>query len=221
MRYIIVIPTAIILLSGCFSDKKVVKSEDNNKTTITTNPKKEIYPIEGLNREQKELYKVVEEYLNRVKSFDVEGIIYMTYPKFFTAFNKNTYRSQILTITNSSNINITNFSTKIKKIGEISKFSKGEFASIEYTSTTKVYLENSRLYNTKSSINTLYSILVRKYGREHIHVDTQSRVVTLIRDEKLLAIKEKFKEWRFIGDNSTYREIYYPKFMPIDILNQI
>ncbi len=226
MRYAILIPVTVALLTGCFSDKKVSKkNKDENLTTRNTidkTPKKEVYPIE-LNSKQKKLYKVVEEYLNRLKSLDVDGIIYMTYPKFFTAFNKSLYRSQILTITNSSNLSIVDFSSKIRQISEIYNFSNGEFAQVEYTSTVKVYLQNSRLYNTKSSINTLYSILVRKYGREHIDVDTQARVVTLTRDEKLLAIKDKLynNEWKFIGDNNTYREIYYQKFMPIDILNQI
>lgn len=221
MRYTTLIPLTVILLSGCFSEKKVVKDENNNTTTTTTKrPDNEVYPIK-LNNRQKIVYKKVEEYLNRLKSLDVEGTISMTYPKFFTVFNKNTYRSQLMTMTNSSNIDIIDFSAKITQIGKIDKFENGEFTTVEYTSTIKVYLKNSRLYNTPQSINTLYSILVRKYGRENIHVDTTTRVVTIIKQEKLLAIKESSKDWKFIGDNQTYRKVYYPRFLPIEILNRI
>lgn len=220
MRYTTVIPLTLILLSGCFSEKKVIKDEENN-ITVTKTPKiEEVYPIK-LNKEQKIVYKATEEYLNRLKSMDIEGTIAMTYPKFFTVFNKNTYRSQLLTMTNSSNIDIVDFSAKITQIGEIDKFNNGEFTTVEYTSTIKIYLKNSSLYNTPQSINTLYSILVRKYGRDNIHVDTTARVVKIIKQEKLLAIKESSRDWKFIGDNQTYREIYYPRFLPIEILNRI
>ena len=145
----------------------------------------------------------------------------MTYPKFFTVFSKRVYRNQILTMTNSSNIEILDFSAKITKVDKVNTFSEGKFAKAGYTSTVKVHLKNNRLYDTKLSLNTLYSILARKYGQKNIHVDIQTRVVTIIKNEKLLAIKENSNDWKFVGDNPTYRELYYPSFLPYDILNKI
>jgi len=218
----------IIFFTGCLGDKtpkeevikEEVKKEPIKKEPIQEVPKKELYPIE-LDEKQKEVYNALELYLNQLKSLDAQSIISMTYPKFFTVFNKNTYRNQILTMTNSSNIDILDFTAKITKIGTVQEFSNGKFAKVAYTSTIQIYLKNSRLYSTQLSINTLYSILVRKYGRKNIHVDTQARVVTIIKNEKLLAIKENPNDWKFIGDNPTYRELYYPSFLPYDILNQI
>jgi len=221
IRYSILIKffllATILFFTGCSKDKTPKKEE---VAPIKKVPKKEIYPIK-LNEKQKEVYKALQLYLNQLKSLDADGIIAMTYPKFFTVFSKNIYRNQILTMANSSNIDIVDFSAKITKIGKVKEFSNGKFTQVGYTSTIKVYLKNSRLYNTELSINTLYSILVRKYGRKSIHVDTKARVVTITKNEKLLAIKENSNDWKFIGDNPTYRELYYPNFLPYEILNQI
>jgi uncharacterized protein YccT (UPF0319 family) len=205
-----------ILLSfiGCLGDK--VPKEEPKKEV----PKKEVYPIE-LDEKQKKVYKALQRYLNQLKALNANNIISMTYPKFFTVFSKRIYRSQILTMTNSSNIEIRNFSAKITKIDKVNTFSEGEFAKVGYNSTVKVHLKNNRLYDTELSLNTLYSILVRKYGRENIHVDIKTRVVTIKKQEKMLAIKENNDDWTFIGDNPTYRERYYPSFLPYDILDKI
>jgi len=223
----LILSTAIFFIGGCFSDKtpkettpkkepKKVIERSEEQTTKT--PPKAFNGIQ-LNENQKPLFNALKRYLNHLKSFDTEGIISMTYPKFFNAIPQRSFRNQIFTMTNSSKIDIVDFSTKITTIGEINSFSKGSFAEVGYNSTIQVYLKESRLYNTESSINTLYSILVRKYGRDKIHVDTQTRVVTIKKSEKMLGIKENGK-WKFIGDNPTYRE-YYPTFLPYDILEMI
>jgi hypothetical protein len=199
---------------GCLKEKTPVKEPTKEV------PKKEVYPME-LDEEQKKLYKALELYLQQLKSLNANNIISMTYPKFFIVFSKSLYKNQILTMTKSSNIEIQDFSAKITKIDKIKKFSEGEFAQVGYTSTVKVHLKNGRLYDTELSINTLFSILVRKYGRENIHVDTKTRVVTIKKQEKMLGIKENHTNWKFIGDNQTYRERYYPSFLPYDILDKI
>lgn len=211
----------ILFFTGCFWDKTTKEEEHIIKEEpIKEVPKKEVYPLE-LDEEQKKVYKVLKLYLYQLKSLNADTIISMTYPKFFTVFSKNIYRNQILTMTNSSNIDIVDFSAKITKIEKVNTFSEGKFAKVGYTSTIKVYLKNDRLYDTELSLNTLYSILARKYGQKNIHVDTQTRVVTITKYEKMLAIKEKPNDWTFIGDNPTYRELYYPSFLPYEILNNI
>ena len=218
MRYSILIKIfflpLMLFFTGCFSDK-TPKEEP-----IAEVPKKEVYPIE-LDQKQKKVYKALQRYLNQLKSLNANNIISMTYPKFFIVFSKNIYRNQILTMTNSSNIEILDFSAKITQVDKVNTFSEGEFAKVGYTSTVKVHLKNNRLYDTELSLNTLYSILVRKYGRENIHVDTKTRVVTIVKNEKLLSIKENSSDWKFVGYNPTYRELYYPSFLPYDILDKI
>jgi len=220
MRYSILIKIfflpLMLFFTGCFSEKIPDKKEE----PIAEVPKKEVYPIE-LDRKQKKVYKALQHYLNQLKSLNANNIISMTYPKFFIAFSKNIYKSQILTMTNSSNVEILDFSAKIIQIDKVNKFSEGEFAKVEYASTVKVHLKNNRLYNTQLSLNTLYSILARKYGQKNIHVDTKTRVVTIRKREKMLSIKESPNDWKFVGDNPTYRQLYYPSFLPYDILDKI
>jgi len=220
MRYSILIKIFILPLmlffTGCFFEKTPDKKEE----PIAEVPKKEVYPIE-LDEKQKKVYKALQLYINQLKSLNANNIIAMTYPKFFTVFSKRIYRSQILTMTNSSNIEILDFSAKITQIDKVNTFSEGKFAKVGYTSTVKVHLKNSRLYDTELSLNTLYSILARKYGQKNIHVDTKTRVVTIKKQEKMLSIKENPNDWKFVGDNPTYRELYYPSFLPYDILDKI
>jgi len=220
MKYFIILLSILLFFAGCFSDKTPPKQEQTTEEV----PKKDI-PEPTITTEDSEksteLYKAFERYLNQLKSLNADNIISMTYPKFFTVFSKKVYKNQILTMTNSSNIDIIDFTAKITKVDKVNTFSEGKFAKVGYTSTIKLYLKNNRLYDTELSLNTLYSILARKYGRKNIHVDIQTRVVTIIKNEKLLAIKENSHGWKFVGDNPTYRELYYPRFLPYDILNTI
>ena len=218
MRYSILLLSLVFFFAGCFGEKTPKEQEIIEE--IKEIPKKEVYPIE-LDEKQKKVYKALQHYINQLKSLNANNIISMIYPKFFTVFSKRIYRSQILTMTNSSNIEILDFSAKITQIDKVNTFSEGKFAKVGYTSTVKVHLKNSRLYDTELSLNTLYSILARKYGRENIHVDIKTRVVTIKKQEKMLTIKENNSDWKFVGDNPTYRKLYYPSFLPYDILDKI
>jgi hypothetical protein len=173
-----------------------------------------------LSREELLLKSSFELYLYQLKSLNSNNIIAMTYPKFFTVFSQRTYGGFLYTMINSSNIDILSFDATINKIEPIQKFSKGTFAKVSHNSIIKLYLKNPELYNTESSLNTLYSILAHKYGAQNIHVDTASRVVTIKRKEKMIAIKEGTSQWKFIGDNPTYRKLY-SSFLPYDILDKI
>jgi len=220
MRYSIVLLSILLLFTGCFSNKTPPKQEQTTEEIPKKNLPDPTTTTEDTEKNT-ELYKAFERYLNQLESLNADNIISMTYPKFFTVFSKKVYKNQILTMTNSSNIDIVDFTAKITKVDKVNTFSEGKFAKVGYTSTIKLYLKNNRLYDTELSLNTLYSILARKYGRKNIHVDIQTRVVTIIKNEKLLAIKENSHGWKFVGDNPTYRELYYPRFLPYDILNNI
>ena len=227
-------------MAGCYWDKppkkeESKKDEPKDKEPKKDEPKKEIIksPVKvetqeesnsssllQLDKKQKELYQSLKIYLSQLEALDTDAIADMTYPKFFSLFNKSTFKNHIYTMINSPHLEIQSFKTKISEIGQVSSFSKGEWSSVEYRSTITIYLQNPELYSTKSSINTLYSILVRKYGRENIYVDTDQRLVKIKKVVKMLAIKERPNSWRFIGDNLEYRKLY-PNFLPSDILNSI
>ena len=215
MRYIIAL-LPLFLFTACFSEKTPPKE-----------PKVEIKPplseeekfLLKLDKEQKELYQSLKLYLFQLKALNTDGIVEMTYPKFFLTFSEYIFRAQIFTMVNSSQIEIKSFNTTILNIGSVEPFSNGSFSNVTYKSVINVYFQNPELYSTESSLNTLYSILVRKYGLENIYVDVEKRLITIKKEVKMLAIKENPNSWKFIGDNPKYRE-FYPNFLPYDILDK-
>ena len=70
------------------------------------------------------------------------------------------------------------------------------------------------------SVRVLNDVLSSKYGKENITVEPKNRTIIIGKEEKLLAIKENEKEWKFIGDNQEYRRLY-PRILPLDILSKI
>ncbi len=232
MQFIVTLISFLIFV-GCSSEeitpkpKEPTKPKEVNETKEPKEPKKEIEVLSqeekfllNLDKEQKVIYQYLKLYLSSLTTLDSDTIVQLTYPKLFLVFDKNTFRRQIITMANSSQITIQSFDTKNIEIGEIQNFSKGSFAKIAYTSIITLHLTNPNLYNTTSSINTLYSILVRKYGREEIYVDVENRLVRITKKVKMLAIKESPNSWKFIGDTPEYRTLY-PSFIPYEILNQI
>ena len=218
----VLLPLTLILLTACISDKepkKEVPKEEPKAEPKKEVPKKETSSL-NLNKRQKVLYKALNLYIQQLKSLNEDNIISMTYPKFFLAFDKNTYKSYIYTMANSSNIQIQSFDANVTDIKEIQSYSEGDFAQVSYKSVIKILFTNPNLYNTKLSLNTLYSILARKYDKKNIFVDVNTRIITIRKKEKILAIKEKNSSWKFVGDNPTYRELY-PNFLPKSILDLI
>jgi len=219
MRSLILILIAFFFIS-CKSSPS--PSKENTESLIeepqTQEEEEEVGSL--LSREELLLKNSLNLYLYQLKSLNSNNIIAMTYPKFFTVFSQRTYRGFLYTMINSSNIDIISFNASIDKIERIEKFSKGKFAKVSHNSIIELYFKNPNLYNTESSLNTLYSILARKYGAQNIHVDTASRTVTIKRRERMIAIKEGTSQWKFIGDNPTYRSLY-SSFLPYDILDKI
>jgi len=218
MRYFIGLLSFFILIS-C-SSEKVPKKEPKKEIKVVVVLSEEEKFLLKFDKKQKDVYQNLKLYLAQLKLLNADKIVEMTYPKFFSTFSEHTFRGQIFTMAHSSQIEIKSFNTKILNIEKVEPFSNGEFAKVNYTSVVIVYFKNPELYSTEKSLNTLYSILVRKYGKKSIYVDVEKRLITITKEVKMLAIKETPDNWKFIGDNPEYRELY-PNFLPYDILNNI
>jgi hypothetical protein len=206
-------------MTACTSTKNPQK-EQEEKVPPKEPTKEESTSATLLNKEQIELKNSLELYLGQLKSLNTENIVAMTYPKLFTVTSEYLYRGSLYTMANSSNLNITSFNTNISKIGKVQPFSNGSFSDIAYTSIIKIQFINPELYNTELSLNTLHSVLAKKYGQKNIYVDKKKRAIHITKHEKMLAIKERGIDWKFLGDNPAYRELY-PHFLPNDILDRI
>jgi hypothetical protein len=221
MRLFLALFSFFILLS-CSSEKtpkKEPKEEPKKEIKAVVLSEEEKFLLK-LDKKQKDVYQNLTSYLSQLKSLNADKIVEMTYPKFFSIFSEHTFRGQIFTMANSSQIEIKSFNSKILNIEKVKPFSNGEFTQVSYRSKVIVYLKNPELYSTERSLNTLYSILVRKYGKKSIYVDVKERLITITKEIKMLAIKETPNSWKFIGDNPEYR-VFYPSFLPYDILNNI
>ena len=217
MKRIILLLT-LLIFTACISKKEPKKEpQPEPKKEVS---KKEVSSPLKLNKKQKIVYDALTLYIEQLKSLDADNIISMTYPKLFLAFSQDTYKNYIYTMANSSYLEIQSFEANITEIGEIQPFSEGNFSQVSYKSVIKIHFTHPDLYNTKLSLNTLYSILARKYEQKNIFVNVETRIITIRKQEKMLAIKENNHDWKFLGDNPTYRE-FYPNFLPSDILEKI
>ncbi len=234
LKKIIVTIVIALLIIGCKEEvkkdsnltKKLLKEKKSSIKEQNITKEEEIVPEETTitdneyNSEQLELKTALESYLEELKSLNIEGIIDMTYPKLFIPINKNMFRRYIDSIITSKDITIESFDTNITNIGDIQSFNNGEFARVEYKSIIRLAFINPNLYSDKLSMRVLNDALTSKYGSDNIQIDTLNREIIIKRDEKLLAIKEKDSDWKFIGDNKEYRRLY-PQIIPLDILSQI
>ncbi len=215
----ILLLTTILLIVGC---KEEIKKDTNSTKNIEINDKNitKKVPDKIYTKEQLILKKELERYLEQLKTLNTEGIIDMTYPKLFIPINKNMFKRYIDTLLTSPHITIEAFNTNIINIGEIEKFSNGEFAIVKYKTSIKLAFINPNLYNDELSIRVLNDVLTSKYGKKNIKIDPQNRDIVIKKEETLLAINENNSGWKFIGDNKEYRRLY-PQIIPIDILSQI
>jgi len=204
----------LLFLVGCVENPK--KQEPKKEEVVKhSNVKKEY------TKEQLSLKKDFEKYLGYLDSLDTEGVISMTYPNLFIPINKEVFKEYINTLLTSPHISIVSFDTNITKIGKINSFSRGKFAKVRYKATIKLAFVNPNLYNDDLSIRVLRDVLQKKYGKENIQLDAQSRVITIREEKEMLAIKEDGdNEWKFLGDNPEYRKLY-PDVLPADVLNKV
>ncbi|CAA6817098.1 MAG: Unknown protein [uncultured Sulfurovum sp.] len=203
-----------MLLVSCNSSKKLIKKETSDKNTTLFN----IKPLEG---EKESLEKELDTYLNKLSTFDTDAIVDMTYPRLFSVIDLDLYRQYIASMMNSTDIKMNSYETNVTKITPILRFTnETEFSQVNYDTKVSINFLNDRLYNTDEKINFLYDALVHKYGQKNIQMDVKKRILTIRRSEKLLIIKEKGGAWKFLGDNSKYRQLY-PSFLPYEILSNL
>ena len=180
----------------------------------------DVDPIQNNVTEQSELKNYVDTYFEQLQTLNTDGIVSMTYPKLFKPINENLFRQYINTIVSSSQISVDSFKTNLIYLGDVYPYENGEFSQIIYQSDITLNFLNPELYNDELSVRVLNNVLVSKYGQENIKINPRQRTINIKKEEKLLAIKESNEEWKFIGDNLSYRR-YYPTVLPAGILSQI
>ena len=213
MNYVkLLIGTILLLFTACISDKNLSKSKnDDNKSEVS-------YAYLGrLTAKQKVVKSEVINYLNLLKEFDIDAIMEKTYPLLFTVINETHFKQYISAMFNSKDILVEKYDTNITKIGKVTTFSNGtEYAKISYTSKATILFLNDKLYNDETSINFLYDALIHKYGKENVEIDVKKRRLTIQKDEKLLILKERDGDWKFLGNNREYIRLY-PTILPKEI----
>ena len=208
---------SLLLLTACNNSNvsKEEKKEPSVEPTANVVVENTSYSIKQL-----ELKRVLDNYLKQLEALNTEGIIEMTYPKLFIPINKDLFIHYINTLLTSPQISVDSFSTNISSLGKVYPFGGGDYAEVKYLRSIQLSFVNPDLYRDDLSIRVLKDVLSRKYGSENIQIDAQNRTITIKEVEKLLAIKEGDEEWKFIGDNPSYRRLY-PRIIPSDILSQI
>lgn len=180
----------------------------------------DVIPVKNNRLEQSELKNYIDTYFEQLQTLNTDGIVSMTYPKFFKPINESLFRQYINTILSSSQISVESFKTNLIYLGDVYPYEEGEFAQIIYQSDITLNFLNPALYNDELSVRVLNNVLANKYGQENIKLNPTQRTISIKKEEKLLAIKENNEEWKFIGDNPSYRR-YYPTVLPAGILSQI
>ena len=236
MKQFLLLIITLFLFTSCIGDKEVdpiitpviiekTTTGQQNKPILgcstavfVSDPHYSTSPIK-INTEEEELKYALENYFDQLKSLNADNIISMTYPKLFIPINKNLFRDYINTMLNSKDLNIVDFKTAVTDIDPVSCLATLSFAKVGYTSDITINFVNPELYSDDTKMRFLGDVMSRKYGSDNIRIDTQSRTISIKKEEKLLAIKED-GIWTFIGDNPEYRRLY-PKILPLDILNNI
>lgn len=211
----LILTLTLLLFNACMGEKEPKKEIHQELNTTTTDS-----VLGTLSLEQVHVKNALDNYLAQLKSLNADNIISMTYPRLFIPINQEMFRNYLNTILVSPDIQVNSFDSVITKVGDIKPFSEGTFAQVGYNSTVTIDFVNPELYNTQRKLLILDKILSNKYGRDNIKVDSVERTITIKKEEKLIAIKDSSQEWKFLGDNPEYRRLY-PRFLPIDILNNI
>ena len=135
----------------------------------------DVEPVQNNNTEQSELKNYIDTYFQQLQTLNTDGIVSMTYPKFFKPINENLFRRYINTILNSSQIAVESFKTNLVYLGDVYPYEGGEFAQIIYQSDITLNFLNPDLYNDELSVRVLNNVLVNKYGQENIKINPTQR----------------------------------------------
>jgi len=217
IKYLLLTLT-LIWVTACNSTKEPKKEEIKESNTTHTTTRIEISTLGDLSPKQKIVKQELDLYLQDLSTFNTDSIVNKTYPKLFGVIDLDLFRQYIASMMNSTDIAMTSYESNITELSTVTTFSnETQFAQAKYTSTVKMHFLNDALYNNEEKINFLYDALIHKYGQENIHIDVEKRTLQIKKSEKLLIIKEKDTEWKFLGDNKKYRQLY-PSFLPQEIL---
>jgi hypothetical protein len=217
IKYLLLTLTLIsfIACNSTKEPKKVKEIEVPKENNTTTSP------LGILSPKQKRVHQELNAYLQELSTFNTDAIVDLTYPKLFHVIDLDLYRQYIASMMNSTDIEMKSYESNITRLSAVTAFSNDtEFAQAQYISTINIHFLNNNLYGDEKKINFLYDALIHKYGKENITVNVRNRTLRIKKIEKLLIIKEKDTEWKFLGDNSKYRQLY-PSFLPQEILKII
>lgn len=206
----LLLATSLLFVIGCFDNNSIKKDKKNQEDTSTL----------SYTPKQLELKSYLDLYFVHLQNLDTDNIILMTYPKLFIPINKTVFQQYINTLLTSQHISVESFTTKVLFMSPVESYSDGEFAQIRYVTTIKLNFINPKLYSDELSVRVLNDVLSRKYGKENIDINPVDRTITIVKEEKLLALKDNGRGWKFLGDNPSYRELY-PRILPADLLTKI
>ena len=208
---------ALILITACNSTKEP-KEKKEKKEVITKKKITKVSTLGVLNEKQKIVKQELDIYLEALSTFNTDAIVDMTYPKLFWVIDPDLFRQYIASMMNSTELQIVSYDTNITRLSQVTSFTNDtEFAQVNYQTTIKIHFLKSHLYATDEQINFLYDSLIHKYGTENIYINKEDRIIQVKELKKLLIIKEKDTEWKFVGDDHKYRK-QYPNFLPPEIL---
>jgi len=200
-----------IFFTACNSTKEI-KKEETNTTTESAQP---------IIIKKNTLEKALGSYFNALHTFNIDGVVDMTYPKLFSVISPDLFRQYMHAMINSKDIQMVSYTTNSPKISPLRRFSNGtKFAQIDYNSTVILQFINPNLYGSREQMNYLYDVSINKFGLKNVFIDINKRTLQVTKPEKLLAIKEQGTQWKFIGDDAKYRK-YFPNFMPPEILQNL
>lgn len=198
--------------------KEDIKETNTTVNITTTSP---VSVLGALSLKQVLVKQALDSYLQDLSTFNTDAIVDKTYPKLFQVIDLDLFRQYIASMMNSTDIAMNSYESSITELSKVTTFSnETEFAQAEYTSTVNMHFLNDAMYDNEEKINFLYDALIHKYGKKNIHIDIEKRTLQIKKSEKLLIIKEKDTEWKFLGDNSKYRQLY-PSFLPYEILEAL
>ena len=215
-KYLLLILT-LIFLTACNSSKEPKKTKiktniikENNTTIVPT-------PISGkLSLKDVAVKQALDSYLQDLSTFNIDVIVDKTYPRLFRVIDLDLFRQYIASMMNSTDIEILSYTTDILKLSKVTTFSNdSEFAQATYLSTIKLHFLNHNLYPTNEKINFLYDALIHKHGKDNVDINIEQRTLQIKKLEKILIIKEKDTEWKFLGADEKYQKMF-PSFLPLE-----
>lgn len=220
MRYLTYFLLSIILLNfiACSTSKETAVKKVEEKVEVKTKIRT---TIDSLTQEEKSIKQALEHYLKQLSTFNTDTIVDLTYPKLFYVIDLDLFRQYITSMMNSTDIEMTSYTTQVTQLSKVITFTNAtKFSQASYISNIDIHFLNEKLYNSEKKVNFLYDALAYKYGKKNIKFNKEKRILSIRKIEKLLIIKEKDSEWKFLGDNSKYRKLY-PSFLPPEILKVI